>query len=510
MDKFIKALPEGWTETNGIRRSSSITVGQFSALLKDGLKDRLRFNLLTLKPELDGVEIPATDITYLYVKLGESGWTISKEQAKDALIYASQNNCFDPVQEYLLDLEQQEKDLKLYPADIDSVASDYLGVKDEFSNKMVKIWLVGQVRRAFHRGCKHDTMLVLQGGQGIGKSSFFSSLMPNPDFFADTPTIDPKDRLMVIQSCWCYEVQELENLTSKVEAGKVKALITSSYDTFRPPYASALIKSPRPSLMVGSANKTQLLNDETGHRRFHFVKVSGAINIERVKEDRDAIWLSAIKAFREGFVPILDTEESQLSENRSSEFEKENEFYSVVAEWIESAPDYFTTRQCFLGTQLIDQYEAPRPLDVVQVGKALKALGYEQKQRRINKVRDRYWSKKEIVQAFDKNSGESGGVPDVPKSKSDDVTPNSPAVVSDSGDCPNVTTQNKENNNSKSQPHKAVRWETSVDNVTPKKTFGKVVVGYNSTSQHPNIKMSQEERIKAQKEIDEYWERLNK
>ena len=177
MDKFIKALPEGWTETNGIRRSSSITVGQFSALLKDELKDRLRFNLLTLKPELDGVEIPATDLTYLYVKLGESGWTISKEQAKDALIYASQNNCFDPVQEYLLDLEQQEKDLKLYPADIDAVASDYLGVKDELSNKMVKIWLVGQVRRAFHRGCKHDTMLVLQGGQGIGKSSFFSSLI---------------------------------------------------------------------------------------------------------------------------------------------------------------------------------------------------------------------------------------------------------------------------------------------------------------------------------------------
>ena len=495
MDKFIKALPEGWTETNGIRRSSSITVGQFSALLKDELKDRLRFNLLTLKPELDGVEIPATDLTYLYVKLGESGWTISKEQAKDALIYASQNNCFDPVQEYLLDLEQQEKDLKIYPADIDNIATDYLGVKDELSNKMVKIWLVGQVRRAFHRGCKHDTMLVLQGGQGIGKSSFFSSLMPNPDFFADTPTIDPKDRLMVIQSCWCYEVQELENLTSKVEAGKVKALITSSYDTFRPPYASALIKSPRPSLMVGSANKTQLLNDETGHRRFHFVKVSGAINIERVKEDRDAIWLSAIKAFREGFVPILDTEESQLSENRSSEFEKENEFYSVVAEWIESAPDYFTTRQCFLGTQLIDQYEAPRPLDVVQVGKALKALGYEQKQRRINKVRDRYWSKK----------GESGGVPDVPKSKSDDVTPNSPAVVSDSGDCPNVTTQNKENNNSKVQPHKALRWETSEDNVTPKKTFGKVVVGYNSTSQP---KMSQEEKLKAQKELEDYWNSL--
>ena len=136
-----------------------------------------------------------------------------------------------------------------------------MGVKDELSNKMVKIWLVGQVR-GFHRGCKHDTMLVLQGGQGLRKSSFFSSLMPNSDFFCDTPTIDAKDRLMIIQSCWCYEIAELENLTSKVEAGKVKALVSSSYDTFRPPYASALVKSQ--DNMVATANKTQLLNDETG------------------------------------------------------------------------------------------------------------------------------------------------------------------------------------------------------------------------------------------------------
>ena len=90
------------------------------------MKDRLRFNLLTLKTELDGVEIPA-DLTYLYVMANLL--TISKEQAKDALIYAS--ICFDPVQEYLLDLEQQEKDLKLYPNDIDNIATDYLGVKDE-------------------------------------------------------------------------------------------------------------------------------------------------------------------------------------------------------------------------------------------------------------------------------------------------------------------------------------------------------------------------------------------
>ena len=170
MVNLVKGLPEGWNEVNGIVRSQELDAGRLSLLLKDELKDRLRFNLLTLKPELDGIELPDTDITYLYVKMGECGWKVPKTSAIDAIIYASQKNCYDPVQEYLLDLEQQKKDLKLYEADIDSIATDYLKVDDELSNKMVKNWLVGQVRRAFHRGIKHDTMLVLHGEQELRKN----------------------------------------------------------------------------------------------------------------------------------------------------------------------------------------------------------------------------------------------------------------------------------------------------------------------------------------------------
>ena len=492
MVNLVKGLPEGWNEVNGILRSQELDAGRLSLLLKDELKDRLRFNLLTLKPELDGIQLPDTDITYLYVKMGECGWKVGKQSAIDAIVYASQKNCYDPVQEYLLDLEQQKKDLKLYEADVNNIASDYLKVNDELSNKMVKNWLVGQVRRAFHRGIKHDTMLVLQGGQGIGKSSFFSALMPKADWFSDTPTTDAKDRLLIIQSSWCYEIAELENLTSKNESGKVKALLSSSYDTFRPPYGHSLVKSPRPSLLVGTANSTELLNDETGHRRFNFVRITEPINIEQVTNDRDAIWLSAVIAYREGYIPILDKAESEQSENRSSEYEKENVFFDLVQEYLDTAPDYFTTRQLFLGTKLITPYESPKQLDAVQVGKALTALGYEKRQMRVNKVRGRYWHKK----------GTQGKVPSVPSSEDDDVTADSTAIDSDSGNCPNVTTQNKEVNQRENQPHKAIRWDSCEDEVTAKKTFTNVVVGYNSTSQP---KMSQEEQEKQYKDLDEFW-----
>ena len=63
MVNLVKGLPEGWNERNGITRSQELDAGRLSLLLKDELKDRLRFNLLTLKPELDGIELPDTDIT---------------------------------------------------------------------------------------------------------------------------------------------------------------------------------------------------------------------------------------------------------------------------------------------------------------------------------------------------------------------------------------------------------------------------------------------------------------
>ena len=68
MVNLVKGLPEGWNDRNGITRSQELDAGRLSLLLKEELQDRLRFNLLTLKPELDGIELAETEVTYLYVK----------------------------------------------------------------------------------------------------------------------------------------------------------------------------------------------------------------------------------------------------------------------------------------------------------------------------------------------------------------------------------------------------------------------------------------------------------
>ena len=72
-------------------------------------------------------------------------------------------------------MENLENDNSIIPADINKISSTYLATDEDndLANNMMKVHLLGMVRRVYERGCKHDTALVLKGSQGIGKSSFF-------------------------------------------------------------------------------------------------------------------------------------------------------------------------------------------------------------------------------------------------------------------------------------------------------------------------------------------------
>ncbi len=226
-------------------------------------------------------------------------------------------------------------------------------------------------------------------------------------------------------------------------------------------------------------------------------KTGEKINLEAIKEDRDSIWLSAIKSYREGFVPVLSQEETLLSEARNEDFQKENDFYTPIADWIRRTEPVnpFTTREALIGAGLMTSYDKPKFQESVQVGDALRSLGYTQKQMRINKTRDRYWTKEEKEET----------VPTVPSPGNDDVTPNTPANNNEVSSCPNVTTKKGKSSNKVETPHKAIAGLLSKANVTPKKEPEKPVTANSSTSQS---RMSQEEQEKKNKELEEYWNSL--
>lgn len=134
-------------------------------------------------------------------------------------------------------------------------------------------WLISLVARCYQPGCKVDTMLVILGRQGFGKSSMFKDIAGffGEDLFVDT-AVDwrHKDSRDVLRGTLIYEDAELESF-HRAGVDLMKNLLSSEIDTYRAAYGRTRQRFPRTALMVGTANPIDILKDQTGNRRFWLV-----------------------------------------------------------------------------------------------------------------------------------------------------------------------------------------------------------------------------------------------
>ena len=361
-----------------IEKPDSLNPGRLASELLQILGCRLRFSELTLKPELDGNPMPDQMLQHFYVTLGQVGWKIEKGPARDALLYAARLNSYHPIKEYLHNLEVMGD---VEPADLSSLATTYLGTADPLYDAMLRATLIGAVARAERPGCKFDTCTVLRGPQGIFKSTFWKALA-SPAWFCDTPN-DDKDLKLAIQTCWIYELAELETKTNRQEAGAIKALLSSSVDAFRVPYGGGIEDHPRPSIFVGSCNRSDFLRDETGSRRFWVIELphdpdhGQQIDITKVRQDRDAIWKAALLAYRAQHAPILTNDQQLESNRRNRGYEPEHIWLAPLQRWLDSSAKLcFTTDQALLGAGLRD-LDRLSSQDARCAAGVLRDLGYQ-------------------------------------------------------------------------------------------------------------------------------------
>ena len=257
-------MPDGWIENPKTKEVSptKLPVGLWVKTLLT-LGNKLRFNLITLAPELNGVPFQPDDLDTLYCHLGERGYSIGQHQCRDAVVYAAMKHSYNPVVE---ELEWIENNDDINPVDIDKLATEYLATNSELDDAKLAACLIGGVARAFDHGCKMDYVLCLKGKQGIKKSEFWRILAG--DYFCETQQENMKDLKMAVGSCWIYEYPEIEILTTRKDVGTVKSFITARTDGFRPPYGGSFGYYPRKSILVGSLNEDEFLKDKTGHRRY--------------------------------------------------------------------------------------------------------------------------------------------------------------------------------------------------------------------------------------------------
>jgi putative DNA primase/helicase len=245
-------------------------------------------------------------------------------------------------------------------------------------------WMISAVARIMDPGCKVDTTLIMQGAQGVKKSTAFGTLC-GPAWFSDTAVdLRDKDALQALQGIWVYEFAELDAV-KRSEATATKAFLSSCEDRFRPAYGRNMVKYPRQCVIVGTTNETNFLRDATGSRRFWPVQV-GAIDIDGLKANRDQLWAEAVAAYRAGEQWWLTDDEEKRRERSAHLFTEEDAWTEPIVEWLHRTQlDEVTTLQVWtdgLGKRKGDISQVSRKRIVA----ILRDLGFEKRHTKAGNI----------------------------------------------------------------------------------------------------------------------------
>lgn len=312
-------LPDGYTERGA---KTSLDAGGLSLMLEQFLADRLRYNELGYMVELDGS--PLLDIERLRLLCGiqNRGYKISDQTLTEALQAAAHKHAYHPVRQYLAELDA---DPSIGEVDTLGLATELIGTEDMLYNVMLERCLLGAVWRAMEPGCKMDYVCVLHGAQGWGKTTFWQILFG--DWFKIfNAELGDKDSYMALHDSWGIELGEIDGITSKKESAKLKNFASTSVDCFRPPYGRVTERFKRPSILVGSCNRDDFLNDSTGERRYWVIPVPDGTRLDRDKlcRMRDAIWKSVLGLYKRGELPCLPDGLVEENEINNAAFSRES------------------------------------------------------------------------------------------------------------------------------------------------------------------------------------------
>lgn len=243
-------------------------------------------------PRITWADHHVVDLT---VWLTEQGFTnLRKTTVHDTVVLVAKHNTCHPVRQYLNDCLTCWDNVKR----LDGWLNAYLAATDhpDYLKAVGPKFLIGAVARIFEPGCQMDSILVLEGKQGCGKSTAVRILAH--EWARDlTGDLALKDAAVCIQSVWIGEMSELSALR-RSEQEAIKGFISRRIDHYRPPYGHNAVDRPRHSVFIATTNENEYLQDNTGSRRFWPVACQ-KIDLPALTRDVDLLWGEAVERYRE-------------------------------------------------------------------------------------------------------------------------------------------------------------------------------------------------------------------
>ena len=249
-----------------------------------------------------------------------------------ALSLHSEKHKFNDVRNYLSSLTWDGI------SRLDSLLIDYLGAEDKpYVRAVTRKAFTAAVARAMEPGCKYDTMLILTGPQGIGKSTLLDRM--SKGWFNDgIRTFEGKEASELLQGVWLVEIGELDAFRRTDEA-RIKQFLSLRSDRFRAAYGRHVKDIPRCCVFFGTTNAPVFLRDKTGNRRFWPVDVGVVPRTKTVWRDLDdeldQIWAEAVMRWRLGEKLYLTGELEELARAEQENHREVSSKEGIVLDFVE-------------------------------------------------------------------------------------------------------------------------------------------------------------------------------
>lgn len=345
----------------------------------------------------EGAEIRDIDLIQIKCWLADHyRFEPSTQLINEAVTKIAEENPFHPVRDYLNGLEWDGVPRA------DTWLRDYLGAvaPEPYLSAVSRKTLCAMVARVFEPGRKFDYVLILEGTQGIGKSTALRKL-GSDEWFSDAHIdIKDKDAVLSMRGVWLVELGELSSLR-KADVDQLKEFISRTTDRIRVPYGRRTEPFPRQSVFVGTTNSAEYFRDTTGNRRFWPVTV-GECRFNELEKVRDQLFAEARWYYDLGELLYLENEDANSGATAEQEKRMVHDTWAdSIAQFLEQTthqkpgerkfnPECFSTGDIFSVTSPLATAK-PTPFDQQRVSSCLRRLGFRSLIRKENKKSVRRW-----------------------------------------------------------------------------------------------------------------------
>lgn len=323
---------------------------------------------------------------------------VGKEMIRDALNFHGNLHRFDSAIEWYNNLPEWDGVPR-----IDTFLARYYSAEDTpYATAASRYLWSALAGRTVQPGIKADMTLILQGNQGVIKSTAIAAIAPTDEQFGEIDLADRDDDVArILRGKSVLELGELRGFYSK-EFESIKAWLVRRFDEWVPKYKEKCIRYQRRCVFIGTTNHAEFLIDETGNRRFLPIHVEKA-DIEGLRRDKVQLWAEARVLFTAHGICWQDAE--NLARGEHEKFMMHDSWEDDVQRWLETddiagkkpidAP-FIRTSDVLRDALNIDSRSATSALEK-RAARVLTSLGYVVQRVRVEGRQQRVYVKSQKI-----------------------------------------------------------------------------------------------------------------